>query len=110
LALSLQNLGEFFLLRSNFVSETPLPSVGSSDTETVENTIQRKWDKFAMPDLSVDPESQRPPLVRASSRPTSSANASRAFDSLPAFDSTTALGDAFARAETIEELSDDGHR
>ncbi len=84
------------------MSETPLPSVGSSDAKTVDNTTQRKWDKFAMPDLSVGPESQRPQLTRASSRPTSSANASRAFDSLPAFDSTTALGDAFARAETID--------
>lgn len=82
--------------------ETPLPSVGSSDAETVDNTIQRKWDKFAMPNLSVDPASQRPPLVRALSSPTSSTIASRAFDSLPAFDSTTALGDAFTRAETID--------
>jgi hypothetical protein len=58
-----------------------------------------------MPDLSVDPGSQRPPRILTSSNSTNSTIASKGFESLSAYNSTTALGDTFARAET-NDLAD----
>ena len=43
---------------------------GPSNADIVDDTVQRQWDRFAMPDLSVDPASQRSP--RASTSPRSS--------------------------------------
>ena len=83
------------------MSETPLPSAGSSDFETVDNTIQRKWDEFAMPDLFVDSALQRP-LAPTSSGSTDSPLSPKAFESVSAYGFRTALGDAFARAEMID--------
>ncbi len=83
------------------MSDTPSPDLGSSDAKIVDKTIQGNWDRFANPDLSVA-ESLRSPLAPTSPGSTNAINAVRAFDSLPAYDSTTALGDAFARAESID--------
>ena len=41
------------------MSDAPVPNVGTSDAEILDQTIQREWDRFAMPDLSLDPESHR---------------------------------------------------
>lgn|GEM_PF-2612863 len=44
------------------MSDAPIPNVGTSDAEILDQTIQPEWDRFAMPDLSFDPESHRSSL------------------------------------------------
>ena len=82
-------------------------SVSSSDDEIVDKAIQREWDRFGMPDYSVDHESHDSPLAPPLRSSTNVTFATRAFDSLPAYDSTTALGDAFARAESTDFTDED---
>ena len=82
------------------MSEHSLPNDGSSDA--VDSTIQRKWDRYAMPDLSVDAGSSPTPVALASPGSTNATIAVSSFDSLPTYGSSTALGDAFAKAEAID--------
>ena len=89
------------------MSDTPLPNVGSSDAEIVDKTIQRESDRFAAPELSVDPELHGSQLAFTSRSSTNATIATRAFDSRPAYDSTTALGDALARTESTDLADED---
>ena len=89
------------------MSEAPLPNYGNTDTVAVDNTIQRELDRHAIPDLTVDLESQLPPRALTSPSASNATIATKAFDSLPAYDSTTALGDAFARAESTDLADED---
>jgi hypothetical protein len=82
------------------MSEHSLPNDGSS--AAVDSTFQRKWNQYAMPDLSVDAESSPTPLALASPGSTNATIAVNSFDSLPTYGSSTALGDAFAKAEAID--------
>ena len=84
------------------MSDTPSPDLGSSEANIVDMTIQRSWDRFANPDLSLEPESHRSPLAPTSPGSTNAINAIRAFGSLAAHDSTTVLGATSARAASIE--------
>ena len=79
----------------------------SSDDVNVDETMQRVVERFAMPDLSVDPElpDSSPPVTPGGS--TEQTFAKSAFDSLPAYDSTTALGEAFSKAEATKFSDED---
>ena len=79
----------------------------SSDDVNVDETMQRVVERFAMPDLSVDPESpDSSPAVTAHGS-TGEAFTKSAFDSLPAYDSTTVLGEAFSKAEATTFSDED---
>ena len=82
--------------------DTPLPNNGSADAQMADESVQREWDRFAMPDLSNERESHGLPLAITGRSTTTATIAIRAFDSLPAYDSSTALGDAFAKAELTD--------
>jgi hypothetical protein len=84
------------------MNETPFPDRGSFEAQIDDEAIQRGWDRFAMADFSVDPElrgSRRAPTRRSS---TNANIAVRGFDTLPAYNATTALGGAFARTESTD--------
>jgi hypothetical protein len=77
----------------------PIPEVGSSDAQIDDETIQRGWDRFAMIDLSAERKSRGSRRVFTKR---SSTNATvQAFNSPPTHDSTTTLGGALARPESI---------
>jgi len=82
-----------------------LPSVGSDDTDFAENAIQRQWDRFAMNDLSVDPEPHGSPPVPTSGNSTNSPISIRAFESLPAYDLSLARGDTYAKADSNDNAT-----
>lgn len=87
------------------VSDALLPNIGTSDD--VDETIQRQWDRFAMLDLSIDPEPDDPApslLARSSS---DVATATGEVDSLRAHKFTIALGEAFARAKSTHQSDED---
>jgi hypothetical protein len=84
------------------VSDAPLPNIGSSGVEIADESVQRECDQFANPDLSNDRESHRAPLAIAGRSTTKKSLEMRVYDSSPAFESTTALGDAFARAQSTD--------
>lgn len=84
------------------MSETPLPNDGSADRQMADESVQHEWDRFAKPDLSSDRESHGSPLALTSRSSTNATIAIRAFDSLPAYDSTTAFGDAFAKVDLTD--------
>lgn len=88
------------------MSDTPLPNVGSFGVEITDESVQQEWDRFAMPDLSGDGDSFSTPIALPA-RITKTSLAVRAFDSSPAYDSTTALGDAFAKAQSTDLSQDD---
>ncbi|MFZ1063311.1 MAG: hypothetical protein WAN30_07560 [Acidimicrobiales bacterium] len=90
------------------MSDTPNPGVGITDAETADQSIQRAWDRYAMADLTGEPSPAPPPLELTTRSSSTSNSAMSLYESTPAFDSTTALGDAFAKAESgnfIEEAS-----
>jgi hypothetical protein len=84
------------------VSETTLPSNGSADAQLADESVQHDWDRFAKPDLSSNHESHGSRLALTSRSSTNATIAIRAFDSLPAYDSSTALGNAFAKADLTD--------
>ena len=84
------------------MSDTPLPSDGPSDAEIADRSVQREWDRYAMPDLSAKKEPHSSPTDPPPSSSAYEVPATRFYDSYPAFGSTTALGEAFARAESAE--------
>jgi hypothetical protein len=84
------------------VSDTPLPNVGSSDAEIVDETVQRAGGRFALRNPSIHRAWQRSPLALTPPTATNGTFAARAFDSPPARDSTTALGDVLAKVESPE--------
>jgi hypothetical protein len=77
------------------VSDTPLPNVGSTDPELVDDGIQESWDRYAMPYLTAEPRSQRSPLALASPDSSNSVIATRKFDATPTYGSMTALANAY---------------
>jgi hypothetical protein len=79
--------------------DTPLSDVDSSGVETVDDSVQREWNRFAMTDRSVDGHSFSTLLGRRA-RVATTTLAVRAFDSSLAYDSTTALGEAFTKANS----------
>jgi hypothetical protein len=89
------------------VSDTPLSNVGSSDADATDESVQRAWDRYAMPDLSGDREPRRLPLAPPSHRTTNAPLDLNLYDSDPAFGSSTALSDAFARARSNDLAEDD---
>lgn len=89
------------------MSDKPLPNVRSSGIEIADETIQRAWDRFAMLDHSVDPESHNSTPAPSSSNSVTETFAKKAFDSLMAYDSTTAVGDTFATAESSDRAVED---
>jgi hypothetical protein len=85
--------------------DTRLPYVGSSAAEISDESVQREWDRSAMPDHSGDGDSFSTPIALRA-RITKTTLARWTNDSFPAYDSTTALGDAFAKAQS-SDLSQD---
>lgn len=63
------------------MSDEQLPSVESDDAGIADRAIQHRWDRYAMSDLSVEPESDGSPESPTSDEPTNSPIATRAFDS-----------------------------
>jgi hypothetical protein len=96
----LQIFGESFLPRSNLMSDVPRADAGSFDAEIADQFVQRQSDRFAMPDLSGDGEVRSSVLRHPSRRSTNPTLEVRVYDSFPAYSSTTALGDAFAKANS----------
>jgi hypothetical protein len=91
------------------VSDTPLPSVGISDAQITDQSVQREWDRFAAPQGSDGTESLPSPRALSRGGSTRATLALRVFDSAPAYDSTTALGDAFAKAQTGDPAEEDAN-
>ena len=89
------------------MSDAPLSNAGSFDAEVVDETIQREWDRFAMPDHSFDPSVHGSRLASEASASTNATNTTRAFDPLPAQSSTTSFGDVFAKAEVSDFVEED---
>lgn len=88
------------------MNDTPLPNVGSSAVETADESVQRGWDRFAMPDHSGDGDSFSTP-ISLPARIMKTTLAKWTNNSFPAYDSTTALGDAFAKAQSTDVSQDD---
>ena len=84
------------------MSDTPLPSDGPSAAEIADQSVQREWDRYAMPDLSAKREPHSSPTDPPPSGSTNENPDTRFYDSYPGFSSTTALGEAFARAESTD--------
>lgn len=98
------------------MSYTPQSSDGLFNIEGTDQSIQRAWDRYAMPDHSEEQSDEGTVEANAlddESPPTASA-AIRVYDSSPAFNSTTALADALANARaridtgTETDEADDG--
>jgi hypothetical protein len=97
------------------MSEPLPPTDGLSDAELADQSVQREWDRYAMPDFSGDQETQHSPLAPTARSSTDAIVPTRFYDSSPAFDSTTALGEAFAKAQASDFTNEDdyaphGHR
>jgi len=88
------------------VSDAPLPTVGSADAGVVDETIQREWDRFAMPDHSFDPSAHGAPLAPDAGGSANATVETGAFESLQAYGSSTALDGDFTRAE-LTNLDDE---
>ena len=88
------------------MSDAPLSNAGSFDAEAVDETIQREWDRFAMPDHSFDPSIHGSPLAADAGGSTNATVATSAFDSLAAYGSSIALDGDFTRAE-LTDLDDE---
>ena len=86
--------------------DAPLPDLDSSGVETADESVQREWNRFAMTDCSVDGVSFSSPFAQPA-RAAKTTLTVRAFDSSPAYDSTTALGEAFAKANSTDLSHDD---
>ncbi|MBW4079563.1 MAG: hypothetical protein HIU84_13880 [Acidobacteria bacterium] len=86
------------------MSDAPPSDIGSGDA--VDQTIQRESDRFALPDLSFDPEADAPapPLTAGSSIDVAAVGA---FDSLSPNEFMTSLGEAFARATSTHPTDED---
>ena len=91
------------------MSETPLSPFGSSDAEIADQSVQRQWDRYAMPDLSGDQQSQQTPLALTVRSTTNATLVVQLYESSPAFGSTTSMGDAFAKAQS-SDLTEDDHK
>lgn len=89
------------------MSDTPLPHIESSGVETLDESVQSAGDRFAMPDGSNGLRAQRAPLAITGRSRTNAGIELMAYDSSPAFKSTTALSDAFTRAKSRELSNDD---
>jgi hypothetical protein len=84
------------------MSEVPHTGVGSSDAKIDDQFVQGPGDRFAMPDLSGDGEVRSSVSRHPSRRSTNPTLEGRVYDSFPAYSSTTALGDAFAKADSTD--------
>lgn len=62
------------------MSDAQLPNVGLDDAGIADRAIQHQWDRYAMNDLSVEPESHSSSQTPTSVEPTNSTIATRAFD------------------------------
>lgn len=87
------------------MNDEPLPNVESVDDEGVDETIQRKWDRFAMPDEVVDLEEPDSPPVTTARGLTDEPIATE-FDSPPADGSATTLGTASAKTASAGVADD----
>jgi hypothetical protein len=76
--------------RSSAVSEARLANTGSIDDEITDESAQREWDRFAIPDHSGDDDSSIPPIA-VPARMTKATLARWTINSFLAYDSTTAL-------------------
>lgn len=74
------------------MSQSPLSDFGSSNADATDYAIQRRWNRFAMVDQSVDPEPEPSQIAAKSPQSTDATIYLRALDSLPGHDATTALG------------------
>ncbi len=83
------------------MSDTPVPDVNSLYVEIADESVQPPR-KAAVTHAADNVESQP---ARTSPRSTNATVAAKFYDSSPAFRSTTALGDAFAKVE-LAELAD----
>lgn len=83
------------------MSDTPILSDGSSDYEAVDETIQHAWDRYAMPDHSINPEWHDSPLD-ASADVTNVTVTARIFESRPENDSATGIDNAIGRPESTD--------
>jgi len=89
------------------VSDTPLPNAGLSDAEIADQYVQREWDRFAMPDLSEEREPHLHAIALPAHHSSTAPVATSVYDSLPSYDSSTALGDAFAKAQSQDLAEED---
>ena len=89
------------------MSEARLPKDGSNDAESVDSSIQRRWDRFALSDPSVDAVVQRSALSVNSPRSNNVTIATRDLGSLLALDVTSSPSDVVARPVTIDFADDD---
>lgn len=89
------------------MSDKSVPSVASNGAETGDESVQREWDRFAMPDFSDERDSHRNPLSITGRSTTNAGLEMRVYDSLPAYGSSTALGDALARATSHDLPEED---
>ena len=80
------------------MSDTPISNVGSSNAEIADESIQHAWDRYAMPDHSIDPEWHHSPLAVS----TNVTITARTFDSRPENDSATVLDNATAGPDSID--------
>lgn len=62
------------------MSDAQPPNVGLDDAGIADRAVQRQWDRYAMFDLSVEPESYGSSQTPTSVEPTNSPIATRVFD------------------------------
>lgn len=86
------------------MSDTPVPDVNSLYVEIADESVQTPR-KAAVTHAADNVESQPMRSARTSPRSTNATVAAKFYDSSPAYRSTTALGDAFAKVE-LAELAD----
>ncbi len=87
--------------------DTPPPTADSSDAGNAEERIQRRWDRFAMPDHSVDPESDDASLIFSPRTWTDGTFVTGPSDSFPVYDTTTGLDEIFASTKAIDVAVED---
>jgi len=82
------------------VSRTPISGVRPPDPDGDDQSVQRAWDRYAMPDLSSESDAPRSRLALLARSSTNATLEVEVYDSSPSFGSTTAMSDAFAKAES----------
>ncbi len=83
------------------MNDAPFPTDESVDDDLVDEVIQRKWDRFALPDEVLDPQEPGSPLAALFRNLTNGAFATE-FDSPPADKPTTTLADASATTKSTD--------
>ncbi len=89
------------------MSRSPISGVRAPEPDGDDQSVQRAWDRYAMPDLSSASETRSSPLALPARSSTNATLEIQVYDSSPSFGSTTALSDAFAKAESADLAEED---